>query len=717
MRRPRLPRYSIPLLSYALLWIISFYPQSLRPWDTVAYIGDSLESVWTIAWIGRQLFRDPLHLFDSNVLYPNPNSLAFDEHAIFQSLLVAPVLWATKNPVLAYNVALALGCLLAAMAARQLALSLGLDSVGSWAAGALYAFHTYQVNEGPRIQLIYHGFLPLAFGALVLYLKNGRPRYAWILAGLMLLEGLSSNYHLLYGSLMVAVFTLVALVLRPAVTLRRLPVLALASITAAVAFSPVTWQYLDKASVHGYFHELPSGVDLEHYFSTSRTNIVYGPLGAEVRLQQNAAHFIGFVSLALALVAMGAWGCRRGQESPNALLPSRLWVPAAAALALGLVLLSLGKDMVVFGTNLGPGPYRLLYYGVPGFKLVRIPERLSLMAMLFISLLVGRALTLLRASRLKPITIPLTAMLLLEHVSPLPHTDRIPVGDEVPAVYSWLAQAPVQALAEIPIHGEALIRKESLDMYFSAYHLKPIIHGYATYEPLITRLLRKLAARFPSEGSLQAFQRVGVDTVVFHHGRTGAEKLYELIRQRVREGRLVLEKSFTGEAAHVYLGSKDEVYRIVPVSPMRAAPFPKGRRLTSPEWRYRSNVGNPDLAADGDLYTDWRVTDPLNGDEFLQVMFDRPVRVSGVVLRLRRDTQFPDRFRIVGRDPLGRRIRWSYDAAHALQLLDRLQADPRQAAIGFDFGGVELTSILLRASEDAESFSGWFVPEFEVWVR
>ena len=55
----------IGLALYLLLAFASFLPLSLRPRDTVAYVGDSLESVYLVAWNVRQAFRAPARLFDA----------------------------------------------------------------------------------------------------------------------------------------------------------------------------------------------------------------------------------------------------------------------------------------------------------------------------------------------------------------------------------------------------------------------------------------------------------------------------------------------------------------------------------------------------------------------------------------------------------------------------------------------------------------------------
>ena len=130
-----------------------------------------------------------------------------------------------------------------------------------------------------------------------------------------------------------------------------------------------------------------------------------------------------------------------------------------------------------------------------------------------------------------------------------------------------------------------------------------------------------------------------------------------------------------------------------------------------------TEAGDPAPAFDGDLRTAWVVSRALLGDEFLEATFAAPVRVSGVVVRLRRDSAFPTRFRVAGKVG-GRWVELArFDDAHALQLLERLLADPRTAAIGFASGdgGRELGGISLLVEEAGTSFEGWSIPEVEVW--
>lgn len=702
---------------YLALVVASFYPQSLRPRDTVAYIGDSLFCVYVVGWMNQQILVDPLHWYDANILFPNQRTLTLGDHQFLPSLVVGPVFWATSNPVLAYNVSVAIACLLAAFALRYLAMRLGIDPIGAWAAGALYAFHTYQVNEAPRLMLLYHGFIPLALAELVALLQTGATKHVWRLALVMLLQALCSNYHLAYGSFLVGLVTLTFLVAKPAKTLRKLPSLAAASAIAALLYFPVILPYIRNAIDYGYSRALPSGVDLAHYVSTTPTNVWYGAMGAEVRLQQQGPHFLGFVALGCALLALGAWAFRRIPESKNALLRASIWVPISAVLAVLFIALSLGKDIVVSGETIGPGPYRVLFNYVPGFQLLRVPERLGLIAMLFLGLLVGMALTLLNRGGFRRLALLVAVMVPLEHLSPLPVTDRIPVGRDIPAVYEWLKRDEARAVAEVPIHGEALIRKDTLEMYFSTRHLKPIIHGYTSYPPMMTTVLRRLAEQFPDDVSLTGFSKAGVDTVVVHRGRPHGEAIYGKLQDQVAAGFLERVARFTGEAARVYEGTADEVYRIVLAPELSAAPLPKGRRFRDPLWNYRTKAGDPFAAIDGDLSTAWEVRGPLAGDEFFEVTFDEPVRVSGVLLRLRQDSMFPTRFKIGARRPDGQWVPLAfYDAAHQLQLLERLLADPLDPQLGFDWSDQEITGIIVMFDDGGHSALGWSIPEIEVLV-
>ena len=55
-------------------------------------------TTWILAWDTHALTHDPTHLFQANVFYPAPSSLARSEHMLGSVPLFAPVYLATGNP-------------------------------------------------------------------------------------------------------------------------------------------------------------------------------------------------------------------------------------------------------------------------------------------------------------------------------------------------------------------------------------------------------------------------------------------------------------------------------------------------------------------------------------------------------------------------------------------------------------------------------------------
>jgi hypothetical protein len=107
----------------------------------------------------------------------------------------------------------------------------------------------------------------------------------------------------------------------------------------------------------------------------------------------------------------------------------------------------------------------------------------------------------------------------------------------------------------------------------------------------------------------------------------------------------------------------------------------------------------------------------LDGDEFYEVTFDQPLPISGLVMRFRRNSRFPNAFKIAGRDLNGNWIplKW-FDGAHKIQLVERLKETPPRASVGFDLNGKTLTGLRIMVEPDGRSHFGWSVPEIEIWT-
>jgi hypothetical protein len=724
------------LLLYTGLTFLFLVPQSLSPATRVAYVGDSLESVAIVGFVGHQIVRDPRQLFDAGFLHPTPNALTLTDHRLLPSILAAPVLWISKNPVLAYNAALLFAYVLAGFGGRKLALTLGLGRLASGFAGALFAFHTYAINEAPRLNIVCHGFVAYALAELVRWLDDEERGANWRFAGFLLLQGLSANYHLLYGVMLSTLVILTFLAARPKETCVRVAKLLLPGITSALFFLPILLPYLRTFSDLQLTRSRPRGIDLLHYFSTSPTNGIWGAIGPPARLQQQGPHFVGFLALVLAALGLAAAldGPRVGPRARRFALP-------IAGLTLGLVVLSLGDRLVVGGKDLGPGPYGVLYDHAPGFNLVRIPERLGLFVMLGVGLLAGIALDrAVGAGRMK-LAVALAGLALLEHFSPLPIITEVPRPSEIPPVYRWLARQPRSAIVEIPVRGEALIRQETTEMFFATFHRQREPLGYTAYPTLLSKVVRRALLEFPSEASLTVLAKLGITRAVVHEGREFAPDLRNQVfnfgpRDREKRfadavaeahldvfsgtnavaeaGRIVRETRFDAWHVGSFGEGGEAVYRLPREASLSPAPRPNGDRVDASRLTLRTKEGDAAPAFDDRLDTAYRLERPLRGDELIEARFKAPIRVSGVEIVLRHESAWPTRFRIAVLREQGWAEVAQWDGAHLIQLVNALLEKPSGASIGFALDGAPVLGVSILPQVGATSTAGWNVPEIRI---
>ena len=72
-------------------------PLALHLADAVEDPQDALLNVWITAWDGHQLLSDPSHLFDANIFYSYPRTLAYSELLLGNALLDTTAAFA--NPI------------------------------------------------------------------------------------------------------------------------------------------------------------------------------------------------------------------------------------------------------------------------------------------------------------------------------------------------------------------------------------------------------------------------------------------------------------------------------------------------------------------------------------------------------------------------------------------------------------------------------------------
>ena len=199
---PRPPNSTLLLRAVAdicLFWGLTFvmtYPQ-IRVLDRGVSmdIGDPLLSTWRLSWFAHQLPRDPAHLFDGNIFYPEKNTLAFSDAMLVPSLTVAPLLWLGVHQLLAYNLLLLSGFALSGAAMFLLVRSLTQHTGAALVAGFVFAFLPYRYMHYAHLELQMAQWMPLCLWAFHRTVAEGRIRDG-LLTGLFLaLQTLSSFYY------------------------------------------------------------------------------------------------------------------------------------------------------------------------------------------------------------------------------------------------------------------------------------------------------------------------------------------------------------------------------------------------------------------------------------------------------------------------------------------------------------------------------------------
>jgi hypothetical protein len=230
--------------------------------------------------------------------------------------------------------------------------------------------------------------------------------------------------------------------------------------------------------------------------------------------------------MALALVGLG------GGRNRDRLI----WLFCIGLTAVA-VILSLGPELRAAGGAI-PLPYRFFYHHVPGFDSIRVPARISVLALFGIAVLAGLGVSALVPRWKTPFVIATMGLLLLEYRT-YSLADVFPDAPSPSPADRWLAGAEARGpVLVLPIHEGREILRESLPMYQSTAHFLPLVNGYSGWWPndyweLVGRL-----RHFPTSRSVRfLLERAPVRYIVVHYGRIPEPRRGELERgmERYRE--------------------------------------------------------------------------------------------------------------------------------------------------------------------------------------
>ena len=507
-------------LLFCLWAVLMTWPLATDLSHRLASWGDPVFQAWTLAWDLHALRTHPLNIFNANIFYPYRNTLAYSDYLFGQAALIAPLLVKTGNAILADNVSLLLSYALSGFAMYLLVLDLTGSRLAGIVAGFAYAFAPARIAQFEHLHLTSAEWLPLAVFAARRALVRRSLRWAVILGLIVILQGLFGVYYFYFLAILLGiVFGAYLIARRDRDSLIGVMQAGLACLIGAAFLIPILIPYQvvhDDLGIERTVAEMNKWRAVpSDYLAVSPRSRYYGDtLGSTNSRDLERDLFPGAILITLALV--GLFQRRLGWER---------WTLFAVAII--SIILSFGLTGHVLGHDV-PLPYRFFYYLVPGFRAIRVPARLGLLALVGLGGLAGLGVDLIlrrvagiSRQAFTQLAVGGSLSILLIFGMSVEYTTRIPLPGPLPATlaeanrpdYAWLAAHPAPAI-ELPM-GDGIIAS-AWPNFWSTFHWNPTVNGYSGIAPPVYYIFRDEMKAFPSERTIRLLQGIGVRNVVYH---------------------------------------------------------------------------------------------------------------------------------------------------------------------------------------------------------
>ncbi len=683
------------LALFAALTVAMTWPMAARMADSVRDPGDPLFNAWVLSWDVHQLAAGNLRgFFDANIFYPNHRTLAYSEHLLPEALAATPVILATHNPVLAHNLVMLLLFLASAFAMYLYGRYLTGKAAAGVVAGVIYGFSPFMFQHLAHIQIIAAAGFPLVFLFLARFFARERWRDLALAGVFLILQMLANGYYAVYLALVLPlVITYHVLAAGKLRRPRFLAKLAVLTLGVALLVGPFVMQYILLQREMGFERGLSMSATPIAFVATPRINRLYHGV---VPGSHEAHLFPGLVGIVLAGVGAASVLRRRPRRTVTGLFGdqsvrlSTLFTVSMLVLAgLALAVLVEGRVHLTTHSFVGPlllmalllalrgavdapfarrwlppltkprrwavvhlvllafaalaslgdsvnGPYTFLYEHVPGFDGLRAVPRIHILTLFSLAALAAFGVQRLldssrRGVRRAAVTVvPILA--LAELVSaPVPMV-KVPVGEQLPGVYRWLAAEGGHApILELPMEhhkeGREKNAEEIFRVYASTLHWRPMVNGYSGWPaPSYVELRRRWQVRPPAR-VLEDARTLGVRELVLHVDRLQAATVLAVHDALT---------AMTPPARRVFSNGIAEVWALAaPQGPLPPPVAPPGVLMARSDWRLSADARQDRLqaAVDDDPSTAWWVNVPAAGSH-LTVDLGAVRSVRGVELDL-----------------------------------------------------------------------------------
>lgn len=590
---------SIILIFYSVITLLMTYPLILNMGSGIKDTGDPLLSSWIMAWnVEKITSLDFENIFNANIFFPHKRTIVYSEFLFTQSLIALPALIASENPIFAQNFVILFSFLTSGLGMYFLARYLTKNAFGGIIAGVVYAFSPFMLSHLSHLQILTAGGIPLAFLFLHKFFEDEQYKHILLFTVFFLLSALANGYYGLYLLLFAGLYIFLYIILRKKFGDWRFWIkIATLALLALVVAGPVVHQYMVVRKEMGFVRSIGSYADLTSFLSTAPYNRLYGHVTARFSKPEGQL-FPGIVAVFLAATGIIHSLKKKRGKIPFIQTPVRFY---------SLVLL------LSFLFTLGPkGPYNILYKYVPGFNAIRVASRFHILVMFSLAILAAYGMKALISFLpfgkrwISVFLLCVLMLLVLIEYSSLPIPWRaIPVKDDIPEVYRWLAaQKDDFAIIELPLPepGESTFYKECPRMYYSTYHWKKLVNGYAGYFPSLYYELKWRWKTQPLDHNVIDLQTLGVRYIILHSSFYEEEDLRRILSDFSRLEEYVKPVRQVGDAF---------VYELVPrvKDAVKETSLIGLKAIPKTGWTVDANEnrGNVEYTIDGDPSTRWHI--------------------------------------------------------------------------------------------------------------
>jgi hypothetical protein len=497
-RTARLLAYGLGvLLLFGVLTCVLTYPQVRQMHGVSIDTGDPLFSTWRMSWFAHQLPRDPLHLYDANIFYPEPRTLAYSDAMLVPSLMGAPLIWAGVHRLTAYNALLLSAFALSGAAMFLLVRSLTQHTGAALFAGFVFAFLPFRFTHYAHLELQMSQWMPLCLWSFHRCVKDGRMRDGLLTGVFLALQMLSSWYYgIFFATFLIPVAGAVLIAAGWQNARRALRPLIAGALLSVIVVAPFAVPYLKARQSLG---ERPMS-EIEFYSATPQNY-----LGAHSRN-------------ALFGSSTTQWGGQERELFQGIAVPLIALVGLCPPLSAARIGYALGL-LVAFESSLGMNGvlYPWLHAHVLPYRGLRVPARMAMVVGLALAILAGygvaRISSHLRSRRDAALAcVFLLLLAFAEYRSVLVLKD---IWAAPPPAFAALPPDRTTVLLHLPlvIPDVAL---EPFYMYFSTFRWDKLVNGYSGFSPPSYMRLLDLMRTFPDDSAFEELRARDVEFIIVH---------------------------------------------------------------------------------------------------------------------------------------------------------------------------------------------------------